>query len=65
MFPGYTVQGGSYTGPVELIFYLTNQHGDTWYSGPGSRNSDGVAHARITPISGGVRIEWEDQSGRG
>jgi len=58
--PGYTVQGGSYTGPVELIFYLKNQQGNTWYSGPGSRNSDGAAHARITAITGGVRIAWED-----
>jgi uncharacterized protein YjbI with pentapeptide repeats len=58
--PGFTVQGGSYSGPVELVFYLMNQQGDTWYSGPGSRNSDGVAHARITAITGGVRIAWED-----
>jgi uncharacterized protein YjbI with pentapeptide repeats len=58
--PGFTVQGGSFAGPVELVFYLKNQQGNTWYSGPGSRNSDGAAHARITAISGGVRIAWED-----
>ena len=58
--PGYTVSAGSYTGPVELEFYLKTPDGYTWYSGPGSRNSDGVAHARITPIAGGVRIAWED-----
>ena len=45
---------------MELVFYLKNEQGNTWLSGPGSRNSDGVAHARITPIAGGVRIAWED-----
>ena len=58
--PGFSVQGGSFTGPVELVFYLRAPNGNTWSSGPGSRNSDGVAHARITPITGGVRIAWED-----
>ncbi|HYM14739.1 MAG TPA: C25 family cysteine peptidase [Dehalococcoidia bacterium] len=57
--PGYSVQGGSYTGPVELIFFLKTDD-NTWYSGPGSRNSDNAAHARITAITGGVRIAWED-----
>jgi hypothetical protein len=61
--PGWTVAAGRYTGPLEIIFYLKTptQPPDTWQSGPGSRNSDGFPHARMTQIaSDTVRLEWED-----
>jgi len=65
---GYTVSGGRYTGPVEIIFYITTPESppNTWQSGPGSRNSDGFPHGRMSQIdSDTVRLEWEDLPGGG
>ncbi|GAG43470.1 unnamed protein product, partial [marine sediment metagenome] len=63
---GYTVAGGRYTGPQEIIFYLTTPEDNTWKSGPGSRNTDGFPHARMTQIgTDTVHLEWEDLAGGG
>ncbi len=60
---GYTVNAGSFFGSQELVFYLKTDESTphTWYTGPGNRNSDGTAHARLTQLnSTTVRLEWED-----
>lgn len=64
---GFTMDGGRFSGPQELRFYLTTPPQgspsvpQTWYTGPGANNSDGFAHARMTQINATtVRLEWED-----
>ena len=45
---GSTVDLGSYAVGTELEFRLhVNNTGDDFYSGPASRNADGMAHARV------------------
>lgn len=45
---GSTVNLGSFAAGVELLFRLhVNNTGEDFYTGPGSRNSDGHAHARV------------------
>jgi hypothetical protein len=46
--PGDTASVGTFTAGTELIFRLhVNNTGDDFYSGPGTRNSDGLPHARV------------------
>jgi hypothetical protein len=53
-------------GPGELVFYIKNDPGDTWYTGPGTRNADGLQHAHLSVVSPTVvRISWEDLYGGG
>ena len=57
---------GNYTNGTELIFYLTNGRGQTFYSGPASRNPDNVAHAYVKSISDDTwNVGWEDLYGGG
>lgn len=57
---------GNYTNGTELILYLTNQPGQTFYSGPASRNPDNVAHAYVKSMSGDTwNVGWEDLYGGG
>ena len=64
--PGTVYNLGNYTQGTELIFYLVNDPGNTWLSGPASRNPDGVAHAYIKPISDDTyNLGWEDLYGGG
>ncbi|WP_321429450.1 DUF4114 domain-containing protein [uncultured Methanolobus sp.] len=57
---------GNYTNGTELILYLTNQPGQTFYSGPASRNPDNVAHAYVKSISDDTwNVGWEDLYGGG
>jgi hypothetical protein len=50
----------------ELIFRLKTPEGNTWLTGPASRNADNFQHAQLEPISDTViRIHWEDQYGGG
>jgi hypothetical protein len=50
----------------ELIFRLKTPEGNTWLTGPASRNADNFQHAQLTPISDTViRIGWEDYFGGG
>ena len=45
----------------ELVFRLKTPQGNTWLTGPASRNVDNFQHARLTSLSDTViRIEWED-----
>jgi len=64
--PGLTVPGGHYDAATELFFSLATPVGDTWLSGPGERNQDKFAHARLTQVAPDtVLLEWEDLSGGG
>ena len=46
--PGDTFDLGSFAAGTELLFKLhVNNTGDDFYTGPGSRNGDGNAHARV------------------
>jgi hypothetical protein len=64
--PGTSFNLGNYTRGTELVFYIDNGVGNTWLSGPGSRNPDGVAHAYIKPITNDTwLLGWEDLYGGG
>ncbi len=66
--PGTTFDAGTFSGSQELVFYLKTSESTphTWFSGPGNRNSDGEAHARMTQTNATtVRLAWEDQNEQG
>lgn len=45
---GSTVNLGTFTAGTELVFRLhVNNTGDDFFTGPGSRNADGLPHARV------------------
>jgi hypothetical protein len=49
------------TAGSELELYLTNPNGQTFYTGPGSRNPDGDIHASVTQNSNGsFDVNFED-----
>lgn len=63
---GLTVPGGHYDAETELLFSLAIPPGDAWMSGPGDRNPDQFAHARLTQVEADtVLLEWEDLPGGG
>lgn len=64
---GTTVNLGMFTAGDELVFsaYVQNT-GYTYFTGPGSRNPDGVVHAAITDLGNGdYLIGFEDLFGGG
>ncbi|MDI9633567.1 MAG: PKD domain-containing protein [Methanolinea sp.] len=64
---GTTWNIGRYPAGTELVFYdIHYDSGRTWYTGPGSRNSDGVVHAAVTYL-GNQRwwLGFEDLPGGG
>jgi hypothetical protein len=62
---GVPVDAGIF-GAGELIFRIKTPDGNTWLTGPASRNADNIQHAQLEPISDTViRIHWEDQYGGG
>ena len=64
--PGIIYDLGNYTNGTKLVFYLINDPGNTWLSGCGARNPDGVAHAYIKPISDDTyNPGWDDWYGGG
>ena len=64
--PGFTTVVGRFRRPTDLLLTLTTPEGDVWTAGPGERNRDGAAHARLTATGPNtVRVEWEDQPGGG
>lgn len=66
--PGTSVDAGTFAGTQELVFYLRTPENPprTYFSGPGERNFDGRAHARMTQRDATtVRLEWEDQRNLG
>jgi hypothetical protein len=45
---GTTVDLGNFAAGTELLFQMhVNNTGDNFYTGPGSRNADGLPHARV------------------
>ncbi len=45
---GTTMDLGNFTAGTELVFQLrVNTTGDNWFTGPASRNADGLIHARV------------------
>ncbi|HEY8171573.1 MAG TPA: hypothetical protein VIH21_00675, partial [Dehalococcoidia bacterium] len=66
--PGTVVDAGDFNGTSELVMYLrtAGPSSPTYFTGPGTRNPDNKAHARMTQQDATtVRLEWEDQSGLG
>lgn len=52
---------GVFEGGKELIFRITTPEGKTYFSGPGSRNPDGLVHANVIKISENRwLVGWED-----
>lgn len=64
---GRTVDLGRFAPGTELIFYIhVRDTGLNFFTGPGSRNQDGLAHARIVCLGGGVaNVFFEDYLGGG
>ncbi len=61
--PGDMVDLGMFTAGTELRFRLhVNDTGDDFFSGPGSRNADGSAHARVETngVPGETLVSFED-----
>ena len=58
---------GTFSTGTELIFSIFVQDtGETFFTGPGSRNPDGLAHANVTYLGNGVTsVEFEDILGGG
>lgn len=71
--PGATVSLGTFAAGTEIIFnVLADTHGGgflNWYTGPASRNADGLEHAFVdaayTGPFGGVMVGFEDLAGLG
>jgi hypothetical protein len=64
---GKTVQLGTFPAGTELVFGIYVQNtGHTFKMGPGSRNPDGLIHAKVTSSGGGVAsVGFEDLYGGG
>ena len=65
--PGTLVSVGSFAVGTELVFAIVvTDNGNTWYSGPATRNADSFDHAAITYVGD---CEWvvgfEDEDGGG
>ena len=63
---GTEVNLGFYASGVELVFgiYVRNT-GKTFYTGPGSRNPDQLAHAKVDAAAGETTVGFEDLFGGG
>jgi hypothetical protein len=61
---GTTVDLGTFTAGTELIFSeFVHNTGETYYTGPASRNNDNVVHAYVVdnyPASGSTFVGFED-----
>ncbi|WP_417718474.1 VPLPA-CTERM sorting domain-containing protein [Salipiger sp.] len=60
---GASVVLGTFAAGTELIFRLfVNNNGNSYYTGPGSRNWDGQAHARVQTeyMPGTTLVSFED-----
>jgi len=64
---GKVVNLGSFPAGVELVFRIdVTNTGDTFYTGPASRNPDGIAHATVNFVGAGVAdVGFEDLFGGG
>jgi Domain of unknown function (DUF4114) len=64
--PGDTFNLGSFDAGTELTFYiLVNDTGDVFYTGDGSLNLDGLAHATVETVAGITYVGFEDLFGGG
>ncbi len=64
--PGSQVSLGSFSVGDELVFRIDTPDGFSWYTGPASRNADGLAHARVVRLDNGeYHIGFEDLEGGG
>lgn len=60
---GATMDLGSFAAGTELIFQLyVHNTGDRWYTGSGTRNADGLIHARVQEnwLPGVTLVSFED-----
>lgn len=64
---GRTIDLGRFAPGTELIFYIhVRDTGLDFFTGPGSRNRDGLTHARVECLGGGrANIYFEDNLGGG
>jgi hypothetical protein len=63
---GATMNLGPFAAGTELVFrLLVQQTGHLFYTGPGSRNVDGIVHAMIQDAAGRVIVGFEDLFGGG
>jgi len=63
---GTTINLGNYESGQELNFYILVQNtGQTYYTGSGSVNVDGVAHAIVENTDSGTNVGFEDLYGGG
>lgn len=65
---GDSVALGSFAAGTELKFYIVVQNtGDVFFTGPGTRNADGQAHAHVVPEwrPGETFVGFEDLFGGG
>jgi hypothetical protein len=66
-YTGQPIDIFSYRVGAELIFSIyVRDTGQTFYTGPGSRNPDGLVHAKVECLRNGrVRVSFEDTFGGG
>lgn len=63
---GTSIELGSFAAGTELIFkLLVEQTGDSFYTGFGERNADGIGHAAVESGEGQVLVGFEDLFGGG
>lgn len=63
---GDTVSLGSYAAGTELFFKIyVNNTGDTFYTGPGSKNADGLVHVVSDTFGESTYVGFEDILGGG
>ena len=64
---GAEVDLGAFKAGDELIFFIyVHDTGYTYYTGPGSRNPDGMVHAAVTDLGDGAyHVGFEDLEGGG
>lgn len=65
---GDSLELGSFAAGTELKFYIKVLNtGDVFFTGPGSRNADGMAHAMVVPewVPGQTFVGFEDLFGGG
>lgn len=56
---GFTADAGTLESG-EIVLRLTTPD-NTYYTGPGSRNPDGIQHAQVQKLSSTtIRVSWED-----
>lgn len=64
--PGTTQSLGSFTAGTELFFSIfVNNTGDTFYSGAGSNNADGLVHVATEVMGDVTHVGFEDLYGGG